>query len=87
MLFLKSVHYLLTYEALAREAPKDGAALLSKLALSVGSTAERRDAVECGLADGGGAMRTTTCSGCKPIVVHESINKWRSNFIKTDTET
>lgn len=54
MLFLKSVHYLLTYEALAREAPKDGAALLSKLALSVGSTAERRDAVECGLADGGG---------------------------------
>lgn len=62
MLFLKSVHYLLTYEALAREAPKDGAALLSKLALSVGSTAERRDAVECGLADGGGGR-------CVPLLV------------------
>ena len=55
MLFLKFVYYLLTYEALAREAPKDGAALLSKLALSAGSTAECRDAVECGLADGGDA--------------------------------
>ena len=53
MLFLKSVYYLLVHEPLAHEAPKDGAALLSKLALSVGSTAGHSGAVACGLAEGG----------------------------------
>ena len=40
---------------------------LSKLALSAGSTAECRGAVECQLAEEG--MQTTTCSWYKPIVV------------------
>ena len=39
---------------------------LSKLALSAGSMAGRRGAVEYGLAEGG--VQTTTCSWYKPIV-------------------
>ena len=63
---------------------------LSKLALSAGSTAGRRGALECGLAEG--EMHTTTCpwckpievrvqtttrSQCRPIVVHASTNSGR----------
>ena len=51
---MKSVYYLLTYEALAREAPKDGAALLSKLALSAGVRWGRYGREGGCLVDGGG---------------------------------
>ena len=51
---MKSVYYLLTYEALAREAPKDGAALLSKLALSAGVRRGSYGREGRGLAEGGG---------------------------------
>ena len=47
----------------AREAPKDGAASLSNLALSAGC----RCAIGCGLAEE--EMHTTTCSWYEPIVV------------------
>ena len=50
----------LVYEPSAREGSKNGASLLSKLALSAGSTAGRRGAVECRLAEEG--MQTTTRS-------------------------
>ena len=65
----------LVYEPSAREGSKNGASLLSKLALSAGSTAGRRGAVACGLAEEG--MHTTTRSWCKPILVHESTNSGR----------
>ena len=57
----------LVYEPSAREGSKNGASLLSKLALSAGSTAGRRGAVACGLAEEG--MPTTTRPWYKPIVV------------------
>ena len=60
----------LTHDLPACEVDKAGASSLSKLALSAGSTAGRRGALECGLAEG--EMHTTTCSGCKLIVVRAS---------------
>ena len=42
------------HEPLAREAAKDGASSLAKLALSAGSTRGRYGRGGCGLADGGG---------------------------------
>ena len=65
----------LVNEPSAREGSKNGASLLSKLALSAGSTAGRRGAAACRLAEEG--MQTTTCSWYKPIVVHESTNSGR----------
>lgn len=60
------------YEPSAREGSKNGASLLSKLALSAGSTAGRRGAVACGLAEEG--MQTNSSMGCKPLLLHESTN-------------
>lgn len=55
------------HELSAHEVAKAGASSLSKLALSAGSTAGSRGAVEWSLAEG--EMHTTTCPWCKPIVV------------------
>ena len=73
----------LVYEPSAREGSKNGASLLSKLALSAGSTA---GAQKCGSmrACGGGdayhyspVVQTYSGMGCKPILVHESTNSGR----------
>ena len=73
----------LVHEPSAREGSKNGASLLSKLALSAGSTAgaQRRGSMRaCGGGDAyhySPVVQTNSGMGCKPIVVHESTNSGR----------
>ena len=73
----------LVHEPSAREGSKNGASLLSKLALSKGSTAgaQRRGSMRaCGGRDANHysfVVQTNSGTGCKPIVVHESTNSGR----------
>ena len=72
----------LVNEPSAREGSKNGASLLSKLALSAGSTAGRRGAGmrACGGGDAyhySPVVQTYSGMGCKSILVHESTNSGR----------
>ena len=70
-------------EPFAREGSKNEASLLSKLALSAGSTAgaQRRGSMRaCGGENAyhySPVVQTNSGMGCKPIVVHESTNSGR----------
>ena len=71
------------HEPSAREGSKNGASLLSKLALSAGSTAGAQKRGSMRACGGGDAyhyspvVQTNSGMGCKPILVHESTNTSR----------